>query len=118
MPNKSPGFDARALVFCGGARRSPSHCSGPASVTVRIATQSGAATAAPVAGVTVRRPQYWPLAAALWALTVTFSVADSPAPSVTEARDTEAATPELAPTVTAAGDVCVWLTHLTFALGR
>src|SRR5712691_10501510 len=85
-----------------GVRRSPSHCSGPASTKVRTANHSGAATTAPAAGVTVRRPQYWPLAAALSALTVTFSVADSPAPSVTEAGDTEAATPVLAPTVTAA----------------
>src|SRR6266571_5648314 len=101
---RTRSWTLRALVFCGeqSARRSPSHCSGPASVNVRIATQSGAATAAPAAGVTVRRPQYWPLAAALSALTVTFSVADSPAPSVTEAGDTEAATPVLAPTVTAA----------------
>src|SRR6266702_1040392 len=76
--------------------------SGPASTKVRTANHSGAATAAPLAGVTVRRPQYWPLAAALSALTVTFSVADSPAPSITEAGDTEAATPVLAPTVTAA----------------
>src|SRR6266571_9100719 len=103
MPNKWPGAKRPgALVLSGAARWSPSYCSGPASVNVRIATQSGAATAAPVAGVTVRRPQYWPLAAALPALTVTFSVADSPAPSVTEAGDTEAATPVLAPTVTAA----------------
>src|SRR5258708_28009210 len=101
MPKRGArGETLRALV-CGVARWLPSYCSGTASVNVRIATQSGAATAAPVAGVTVRRPQYWPLAAALSASTVTFSVADSPAPSVTEACDTDAPTPVLAPTVTA-----------------
>ena len=89
------GETLRALAFREGTRWSSSHCNGPASVNVRIATQSGAATAAPLAGVTVRRPLHWPLAAALSALTVTFSVVDSPAPSVTEAGDTEAASPLL-----------------------
>ena len=83
-------------------------------MNVRIATQSGAATARPLAGVTVRRPQYWPLAALLAASTVTLSVADCPASSVTEDGDTEATTPVLAPTVTAALAPKVWLALLTF----
>src|SRR5216684_769169 len=87
---------------------------GPASVNVRIATQSGAATAPPFEGVTVRRPKYWPLAALLAASTVTLSVADWPAPSVTEDGETDATTPVLAPTVTAALAVKVWLALPTF----
>src|SRR6266849_986515 len=111
----------RARSMLGALSTTPNcYWFGPASVNVRIPTQSGAARTGPLAGVTVRRPHHWPVAADLAASIVTFTVADWPAASVTEAGETEARTAPsgvggtVAFAVTAALAVKVCVELLTF----